>query len=261
VAWAERASFALADVVISPNDSYRRIALERGRCSPDDVFVVRSAPRAAEFPLREAPFDRHGHRHLVGYLGVMGKQDGVDLLVRAVARLVSEGWDIMLYLAGDGESRPDITRLVAECALGERVVMPGYQSSGEFTPALLAADVCVAPDPSSPFNDISTMNKVVEYMALGRPTVVFPLPENRVTGEDTVAYADDCTWEGLAAAIARLLADDDERRRLGDAARSRFLAKLGWERSEPHLLRAYERLAEKVTKRGAVAQAAPSGAA
>ena len=113
VAWAERRTFRLADVVISPNDSYRHLALTRGRRSPEDVFVVRSAPRLDEFPTEAAAgFDRRGHRYLVGYLGVMGKQDGVDVLVHAVSRLVDRGYDILLYLAGDGESYAGICNLV-----------------------------------------------------------------------------------------------------------------------------------------------------
>ena len=246
VGWAERSSFSLADVVIAPNDSYRRIALGRGGVDPDDVFVVRSAPRLGEFCLDGAPFDRRGHRYLVGYLGVMGKQDGVDLLVRAVASLIAGGVDILLYLAGDGESFAQIEGLVDELGIGQHVLMPGYQTAAEFMPALLDADVCVAPDPPGPFNDVSTMNKVVEYMALGRASVAFPLRENRVSGGEAIAYADDWTWQGLASAIGRLLDDDGGRERLGRAARARFLDSLAWERSEPHLLRAYERLAEKV---------------
>jgi len=204
-----------------------------------------------------APFDRRGHRYLVGYLGVMGKQDGVDLLVRAVGSLIAGGADVLLYLAGDGESFDTVAGLVDELGIGEHVLMPGYQTAAEFMPALLAADVCVAPDPPGPFNDVSTMNKVVEYMALGRPAVAFPLPENRVSGGDAIEYADDATCGALAAAIGRLLADEAGRERLGRAARARFLDALAWERSEPHLLRAYERLAEKVGARPAVAVRPP----
>jgi glycosyltransferase involved in cell wall biosynthesis len=138
--------------------------------------------------------------------------------------------------------------------------MPGYQNNAEFTPALLAADVCVAPDPPGPFNDISTMNKLVEYMALGRPAVAFGLPENRFTGGDAVAYADEPTPEGLAEAIAGLLADEERRRQLGAAARRRFVDELAWERSEAGLLQAYMRLGDKVANGGA-AHAKPENGA
>lgn len=247
VRWAERSTYRLADIVISPNDSYRAFALARGGKSAEDVFVVRSAPRWEEFsPVRYGHFDRLDHRYLVGYLGVMGKQDGVDLLVRAVGLLVSEGYDILLYLAGDGESFTEIEALVNELGLIGNVLMPGFQTHQEFTPALLDADVCVAPDPPSPFNDISTMNKIVEYMALGRPCVAFGLPENRVTGADAAAYADDSTWQSLARAIGGLLDDEWGRLRMGEQARERFERVLAWEHSAPALERAYERLRHKM---------------
>jgi glycosyltransferase involved in cell wall biosynthesis len=247
VDWAERCTYALADIVIAPNASYARLATTRGHKDPGDVFVVRSAPRLDEFsPARCDGFDRLGHRHLIGYLGVMGKQDGVDLLVRAAAHLVQEGHDILLYLAGDGESRSEIEGLVEELGIGDNVLMPGYQTHEEFTPALVDADVCVAPDPPSPFNDISTMNKIVEYMALGCACVAFGLPENRATGEETVAYADSGDWPSLARAIAGLLDDDEARAQMGARAHERFERILAWEYQIPHLLEAYERLRQKV---------------
>jgi len=250
VRWAERSTYRLADVVIAPNDSYRRLALTRGHKSEEDAFVVRSAPRRDEFPAAaQGAYNRRGHRHLVAYLGVMGAQDGVDLLVRAVALLVREGRDILLYLAGDGESYDEVRALGAELGLGDRLLMPGYQTAEEFRPALQGADVCVAPDPSSPFNDISTMNKIVEYMAMGRASVAFPLPENVVTGGDAVAYAEDLTWEGLARAIGRLLDDEGERRRLGAHARERFEDVLAWEHQTDALLAAYGRLRQKAASR------------
>jgi glycosyltransferase involved in cell wall biosynthesis len=256
VRWAERCTYSLADVVIAPNDSYRALALSRGGKSSEDVFVVRSAPRGEEFlPGTGDGFDRRGHRFLVGYLGVMGKQDGVDLLVRAVGMLVAEHYDVLLYLAGDGESYAEIEALVRELGLRDNVVMAGYQTKEEFTPALGNADVCVAPDPPGPFNDISTMNKIVEYMALGRACVAFGLPENRVTGADVAAYADEPTVRSLARVIARLLDDEQERARMGARARERFTQVLAWEHSALELRRAYERLQEKVAaRRGRPAQ-------
>jgi glycosyltransferase involved in cell wall biosynthesis len=249
VSWAERSSYALADVVIAPNGSYRRLALTRGRKRPEDVVVVRSGPLRDEFLARGEPaesYERRGKRYLVGYLGVMNEQDGVDLLVRAVAALVDAGDDILLYLAGDGACYGEIRALADELGLTGRVLMPGFQTDAEFEPALRDADVCVAPDPPSPFNDISTMNKIVEYMALGTPGVAFDLTENRVTGGDAVAYAPEPTVQGLATIIAELLHDEPRRAQMAREARRRFEDELAWEHSAPCLLRAYERLREKV---------------
>ena len=257
VRWAERRTYALADVVIAPNDSYRGLALTRGGKASGDVFVVRSGPRAEEFvPATGDGFDRRGHRFLIGYLGVMGKQDGVDVLVRAVGVLAADSHDVLLYLAGDGESYGEIEALVHELGLRDRVILAGFQTKEEFTHALTSADVCVAPDPPSPFNDISTMNKIVEYMALGSPCVAFGLPENRVTGADAAAYADEPTAESLARVIARLLDDEEERARMSEQARARFTQVLSWEHSAPELRRAYDRLRVKVAPyRGPAARA------
>jgi glycosyltransferase involved in cell wall biosynthesis len=167
---------------------------------------------------------------------------------------VAEGYDILLYLAGDGESYGEIEALVNKLGLRDNVVLAGFQTKEEFTAALRDADVCVAPDPPSPFNDISTMNKIVEYMALGRPCVAFGLPENRITGADAAVYADEPTFQSLARAIGRLLDDEQERTRLGDQARERFARVLAWEHSAPELRRAYERLREKLAdQRGRLA--------
>jgi glycosyltransferase involved in cell wall biosynthesis len=244
VRWAERATYAAADVVVSPNESYRAIALGRGKKAHDDVFVVRSAPRLAEFPSGgPASFDRRGHEFLVGYLGVMGLQDGVDVLLEALALLIRRGYDVLAYLAGAGESYEALAREVVRLGLQDRVLMPGYQYWSEFAPALRNADVCVAPDPPGPFNDISTMNKIIEYMAFGRAGVAFDLTENRVTGGDAVVYAGEATAEGLAEAIAAVLDMGAAREDLGRAARRRFEEMLAWEHQESALLAAYGRLA------------------
>lgn len=259
VSWAERRNFAEALVVISPNGSYRDIALRRGGKAPQDVVVVRSGPRLREFSLEEVePFDLRGHEYLIGYLGVMGRQDGVELLVEATALLIARGYDLLLYLAGDGESYGEVAELVRRLGLEERVLMPGYQSWREFYPALRAAHVCAAPDYPGPFNDISTMNKIIEYMALERPCVAFGLPENRVTGGDTVIYAERASADGLASALASVLDMGPEREALARRARERFERVLAWEHSEPELLRAYARLEELAAVREAAADGVPS---
>jgi glycosyltransferase involved in cell wall biosynthesis len=247
VDWAEHGNFTTAEVVVSPNGSYRDIALGRGGRRPEDVFLVRSAPWLEEFPAGGAAgFDRRGHEFLVGYLGVMGVQDGVDVLVRAAALLVDAGYDLLLYLAGGGESYDDVAALAAGLGIADRVLMPGYQDRDQFGPPLRSADVCVAPDPPGPFNDISTMNKIVEYMALGRPAVAFGLPENRVSGGDAMVYAEEATAEGLAAAIGAVLELGPEREELARRGRRRFEQALAWEHSQAPLLAAYARLEERM---------------
>ncbi len=249
VAWAERRTYALADVVITPNASYRHLALTRGGKSPEDVFEVRSGPLRDEFPPAKAgepEYDRRGHRYLIAYVGVMGKQDGVDLLVRAVAERVQRGDDILLSLVGDGESYDEVKRLSESLGIADRVHMPGFQTADEFLPSMRSADAAVAPDPPSAFNEISTMNKIIEYMALEVPCVAFGLRENKVTGGDAVIYAEEPTVASLAEALAQALHGDGAARaarvRLG---RRRFEEVLCWEHAAPCLLAAYQRVGEK----------------
>jgi glycosyltransferase involved in cell wall biosynthesis len=239
----EGLTFRLADLVIATNDSYRQVALSRGRRRPEDVVVVRSGPSADRFPpARPDPGLRRGRPHLLCYLGVMGPQDGVDCALRALARLRDElgRADWHAVFVGGGESQPEMVRLAGRLGLEDLVTFTGRVSDGELARCLATADVCLAPDPPSPLNDVSTMTKVMEYMAMGRPIVSFDLRETRVSAGDAALYADD---EGdFARLVARLLDDPAERARMGAAGRERVRADLSWEHSEAALVEAYGRL-------------------
>jgi glycosyltransferase involved in cell wall biosynthesis len=250
----ERITFALADVVIATNDSYRKIALSRGRKRPEDVFVVRSAPDLRRFPPGE-PDERlkRGKDHLLVYLGVMGPQDGVDHGLRALAALAKDRRDWHAIFVGDGDARPGMMALSEELGLGDAVEFTGRIPDEELVKVLRTADVCLAPDPKNPLNDLSTMNKIVEYMAMSRPIVSYDLAEARVSAAEAAIYAKPNDELSFAAAIAELLDDPGRRERMGAIGRARVERDLSWKRSEQALLAAYERALDRTSNGTAVA--------
>jgi len=250
--WLERMQFARADLVISTNESYRQVALERGRKRRDQVCVVRSGPSHERFATVHVPDPelKNGKRFLVAYLGVMAPQDGVDHLLRAAHVLVRERGrnDVGFTLIGAGDSFEELRAL--SCSLGLEGVcrFTGRVPDADVERVLATADVCVSPDPLNPLNDVSTMNKVLEYMACAKPVVCFDLREHRASAGDGALYAEPNRDDDLAAQIERLLDDAALRERLGAYNRRRFLDTLAWEHNAGELLRAYEGLCG--TRRG-----------
>jgi glycosyltransferase involved in cell wall biosynthesis len=240
----EAASYRTASLVVVPNQAYGHVARTRGGVGEDRLVVVPNAPPAREFAAMTGGITppREGLR--VGYLGVMGSQDGVDILVDAIAHLRTR-WSgsLEVHLVGDGESRPLLERRVAELDLGDVVRFHGYQSPNVFVPILAACHVCVSPDPPTPFNDLSTMTKVVEYLAIGRPVVAFDLAETRrLIGDAGIVVGEDGA-AALGEAIARLALDREHLAVLSKAAGTRFAElDMGWERSAAILVQGYEQL-------------------
>jgi glycosyltransferase involved in cell wall biosynthesis len=242
---AERWTFHLADVVIATNDSYRRIALTRGRKQPEDVFVVRSGPDPGRFvSVTPDPSLRRGKPHLLAYLGVMGPQDGVDHALRALGHLRERRDDWHAIFVGDGDVRAEMQLLAESLGLRDVVEFTGRIPDANVLRVLSTADVCLAPDPKNPLNDVSTMNKIVEYLALGRPVVSFDLVEARVSAGEAAVYAQPNEDASFASCIESLLDDPELRRRLGVTGSSRFERELSWDRSRDQLVRAYERALE-----------------
>ncbi|HEX6489825.1 MAG TPA: glycosyltransferase family 4 protein [Gaiellaceae bacterium] len=237
----ERCTYRLADVVISTNDSYREKALERGAKAEGRVFVVRSTPALDRFrPLPPAPALKEGKAHLLAYLGVMGPQDGIDYALRALAHLRDWRQDWRAVFIGSGDEIEPMLGLRAELGLDELVTFTGRLPDEDVRRYLSTADVCLAPDPLNPLNDVSTMNKIVEYMAIGRPLVSFDLREARVSAGEAALYAPPNDERAFAALIGQLLDDPAERERRGRIGRERVEQELAWEHSERALLEAYE---------------------
>jgi len=241
----ERAQFRTADLVISTNESYRRIAIDRGHVPPERVFVVRSGPSRERFATLR-PVDgslRRGRRHLVAYLGVMAPQDGVDHLLRAARILADRGrGDVAYTLIGAGDSFDELRTMAARLGLADAVEFTGRVPDETVERILATADVCVVPDPQNPLNDVSTMNKVLEYMACGRPIVAYDLREHRYSAGEGALYAEPNREDRLADRIAELLDDPALRERMGAYNRKRFLETMAWEYSAGELLRAYRTL-------------------
>jgi glycosyltransferase involved in cell wall biosynthesis len=240
---AERLTFALTDIVISTNQSYRDIALTRGRKRPGDVHIVRSGPDLARFS-RVPPNQafRRGRRHLVGYLGVMGEFDGVDHLVRAAHQLVHARGrkDIQFCLIGSGPMLPSLKVLATDLNVADCIEFTGRIPDDELIERLSSCDVCVNPDPANPLNEKSTMNKVLEYMALERPIVQYDLAEGRYSAGNASLYATPNDISSFAEAIECLLADKRECERMGAFGRFRMESELEWKHQIPRLLAAYD---------------------
>ena len=241
----ERWTFRTADVSIATNESYRRIAIERGGMSPDRVFVVRSGPDLRR--LRILPPDaslRRRRRYLVGYVGVMGRQEGIDLLLEAVRHIVygMGRTDIHFGLVGGGTELPAMRTLARELKVADHVTFTGRVSDEQLLAMLNTADVCVNPDVANEMNDKSTMNKIMEYMALGKPIVQFDLTEGRVSAQDASLYARRNDPADLARLLVELLDDEPRRRRMGEIGRRRVMDSLSWEHEAPKLLAAYHAL-------------------
>ena len=244
--WTERATFRTADIVISTNESCRRIAIERGRLDPERVFVVRSAIRKKEFlEGRSRPELRRGKQHLVSFLGAIGPNDGLDYFLLAIEHIVFERRrrDAHFAIVGDGDLLPDIRRMSYRLSLGPWIDFTGFLSENKAIADYLAtSDVCITPDPKNPFNDVCTMNKVVEYMAMGKPIVAFDLHEVRDTARESGLYVDTNDPRAFGDRILDLLDSPESRRRMGRLGRRRFNERLAWEHQQKTLLGAYDYL-------------------
>ncbi|WP_030559342.1 glycosyltransferase family 4 protein [Streptomyces aureocirculatus] len=238
----ERLTYRAADIVIATNESYRDVAVSRGGKRPEDVFVVRSAPATDRFqPVPPEPELKHGKPHLLCYLGVMGPQDGVDYALRALAKLRDEfgRTDWHAVFVGSGDAFDTMVELSRQLGLAEQVQFTGRVPDADLVRYLSTADVCLSPDPRNPLNDVSTMNKVLEYMAMGRPIVSFDLREARVSAGDAAVYAPADDEAEFARLITVLLDDPEERARMGKIGQERISGPLSWRNSQKSLLAAY----------------------
>jgi glycosyltransferase involved in cell wall biosynthesis len=238
-------TFRTADISIATNESYRHIAIERGRMPPERVFVVRSGPSLERMKIQPADERlKRGRRYLVGYVGVMGKQEGVDCLLQVAQHIVLGlgRTDVHFGLVGGGTSLDEMKALAVELGVSDFVTFTGRVPDGEMLALLNTADVCVNPDMANDMNDKSTMNKIMEYMALGKPVVQFDLTEGRYSAQDASLYAHPNDFRDFAARIVELLDDPVRRTEMGEIGRGRVENELEWRHEAPKLLAAYEAL-------------------
>lgn len=241
----ERWTFATADVSIATNESYRRIAIERGGMDPSRIFVVKSGAdlsRVRAVPPR--PELKRGKKYLVGYVGVIGKQEGIDLLLESVAflRNALKRDDVQFIVVGGGTEVPSLQALAVQRGIGDCVEFTGRVPDRELWEALSTADLCVNPDRANEMNDKSTMNKIMEYMALAKPIVQFDLTEGRVSAGEASLYAAPNDTQDFARKITELLDDPARREHMGAIGRQRVESELAWHHQVPRLLAAYAKM-------------------
>ncbi len=240
--WLERLSFRTANISIATNESYRDIAITRGGMAPDKVHIVRSGPNLDR--VREVAPDpkwRNGRRFVVGYVGVIGKQEGLDLLLDSVEHLVKvrNRDDIQFVICGGGSELEAIKAETVARSLGDYVTYTGRCSDETLFSALSTADICVNPDRPTAMNDKSTMNKIMEYMALGKPIVQYDLREGRFSARDSSLYAKCTEPADFGDKIVELLDDPERRAAMGAIGRERVRTELACSHEAPKLLAAY----------------------
>ncbi len=241
----ERLTFKTANVTISTNDSYRQIAIERGSVKPNRVFVVRSGPNLERLKLM-APVKKwkQGRTFLIGYVGVMGKQEGIDYLLRAAQYIIGtlQREDVHFCLVGGGTSLNEMRQYAASLGLANHVTFTGRVPDQVLLEVLNTADVCVNPDIANTMNDKSTMNKIMEYMAIGKPIVQFDLTEGRFSAQEASLYAKRNDHIDMAQKIVHLLDHPQLRQKMGEYGRARVVNELEWQYEAPKLLAAYQAL-------------------
>ena len=242
--WLEKLTYRFSDVVMVTNSSYRDLALTRGGLAPEDVFIVRNGPDLETFKaVPPNPALKYGKPYLVGYVGNMGAQEGLDILLDVALHLKKLGRrDIHFSCVGGGPGLAGLRKLTKDKNLEEMVNFTGRVPDHELLEVLSTADICVNPDKPCLMNDISTMIKIMEYMALGKPIVQFDLKEGKFSAKEASLYSDNGNQViDFANKILWLIENPDERKRMGEFGRRRVECELAWKYSVQNLLAAYER--------------------
>ncbi len=241
--WLERHTYDHCTFAFVTNESYKEIAIRRGGMSPDKVHVLRSGPRLERLKIQPPkPEIKRGKRFMVGYLGVIGQQEGIEYLLEAARYLRDEKGrdDIFWGIVGGGPHLEALRRKSEEMGLQDIVEFTGRVSDEKMLDYLNTADVCVNPDEYNAMNDKSTMNKVLEYMALGKPIVQFDLTEGRYSAQDASLYAERNNARDMADKIVMLLDDPERREKMAAIGRERILNELSWDHTSRALISAYD---------------------
>ena len=238
----EKLTCRLADRVIATNESYKKIEMERDRVPEARIVVVRNGIELQALPL-DGP-DRilgPAGKTIIGYIGVMGHQDGVDYLLRALGHLMRDlgRTDFSCVLVGDGDAFPYLKSMAGQLGISEKILFTGMVDHSEVSRYLSVADICVAPEPATPYNDCSTAVKLMEYMSLAKPIVAFDLTEHRFTAQDAAVFVKPNDELEFARAIAGLMDDPARRKKMGLLGRQRMETVLAWKYSIPKLLQVY----------------------
>jgi glycosyltransferase involved in cell wall biosynthesis len=244
----EKLSCKLADHVIATNESYKLIEMERGGVPEDRITIVRNGPDMEMLLYADQDHDLRTRANcILGYVGAMGPQDGVDYLLRALRHLIFEMdmRDVYCVIIGQGKALPGLKELARELSIEENVWFTGWIPNEDKLRYLATTDICLDPDPSNPFNDRCTMIKMMEYMALGKPIVAFDLPEHRVTAKGAALYARPNDELDFARYITLLVNDPTRCEKMGEFGRKRIETKLAWPFQAEKLIEAYSSLLVK----------------
>jgi glycosyltransferase involved in cell wall biosynthesis len=237
---AERLTFAAADFSIATNDSYKEIAINRGKMKPKRVQVVRSGPKLDRLKIGEGnKIYKHQRNFLIGYVGVIGEQEGLDLLLESAKYIVAIRNDVQFAIIGSGTELEKIRAKATELGLSDYIDFYGRVDDATMVEILNTCDVCVNPDKPTEMNNLSTMNKIMEYMALKKPIVQFSLKEGSLSAEDASLYAINTSTKDFADKIIWLLDHEQDRMRMGEFGYNRVMNHLSWEHESNNLLNAY----------------------
>jgi glycosyltransferase involved in cell wall biosynthesis len=240
---AERLTFATANYSIATNESYKEIAVKRGKMPENRVAIVRSGPKLDRLRLTEGDGKyKKGKKFLVGYVGVIGEQEGLDLLLESVKYIVQKRKDIHFAIIGDGTGLDAIKKLTSEMRLDEYIDYYGRVNDQMLVDVLNTADVCVNPDRPTEMNNLSTMNKIMEYMALKKPIVQYNLKEGRVSAGEASLYAENTSPADFAEKIMWLLDNEEARKYMGNYGHNRVLNELSWEFESRKLISFYKKI-------------------
>ncbi len=242
--WLERNTYRHCTFAFVTNESYRRIAIERGGMSPDKVHVLRSGPRLERLVIRPPkPEIKRGRRFMIGYLGVIGQQEGIQYMLQAAKHIRDNMGrdDIFWGIVGGGPHLDELRRLCTSMGLDDIVEFTGRVDDNKMLDYLDTADICVNSDEYNEMNDKSTMNKVLEYMALGKPIVQFDLTEGRYSAQGASLYARPNDSVDMAEKIVSLLDDPARRAEMSRIGRDRIVNELSWDHTSRALLETYDR--------------------
>ncbi len=237
---AERLTFAAANYSIATNESYKEIAINRGKMPAEKVQVVRSGPKLDRLTLGEGNNSyKKGRQFLIGYVGVIGEQEGLELLLQSAKLIIEKRQDVQFAVIGDGTELAKVKSVTAEMGLEEFVDFYGRVDDKTMVEILNTSDVCVNPDKPTEMNNLSTMNKIMEYMALKKPIVQFTLKEGKLSAQNASLYAENTSTEDFANKIMWLLDHENERIKMGNFGYNRIINDLSWNHESEKLINLY----------------------
>ena len=241
----EKQTFKTCHLSIATNNSYKQIAINRGKMKKEDIFVVRSGPDLNRLKIQEPILSYKKNKLItIGYIGVIGQQEGIDHLLKSIDKLIREFnyTDFHCYIIGDGPTKKEMHDLSNSMCLNEYVTFTGRIADSEVLNILNTCNICVNPDLYNTMNDKSTMNKVMEYMALGKPIVQYDLTEGKISAKESSLYARPNDIMDFTKKIYNLITDKSKRKSMGSIGKKRILEKLNWDIEKPKYLSVYKKV-------------------